>query len=238
MPAPQTADRPGGGDFAVELGNVQLTLGMEGGRKVRASVDSLVARSGEKLALTGPSGCGKSTLLNIVAGLLAAGSGSIRVLGEDLSRLSIPALDDFRGRHIGFIWQSFNLLESFSATENVLIGMRFGRWGNARTRRDRAGELLNRVGLSNRRSSRPGTLSIGERQRVAIARALASQPRLLLADEPTGALDPRTADEVFELLVEVCAENGCTLLMVTHDLALAGRLDRQFDCRGIIHNES
>lgn len=211
---------------------------MEGTRRVRAAIDCLAVGSGEKLALTGPSGCGKSTLLNIVAGLLAAGSGSVRVLGEDITRLSVPALDDFRGRHIGFVWQSFNLLESFSALENVLIGMRFGRWGSAQTRRARAGELLDRVGLSHRSSARPGTLSMGERQRVAIARALASQPRLLLADEPTGALDPKTAAEVFELLVKVCAENDCTLMMVTHDHELAGKLDRQFDCRGIIHDES
>jgi putative ABC transport system ATP-binding protein len=210
---------------------------MEGTRKVRAAIDSLVVQNGEKLALTGPSGCGKSTLLNIVAGLLAAGSGSVRVLGEDITRLSIPALDDFRGRHIGFVWQSFNLLESFSAMENVLIGMRFGRWGSAHARRARADELLDRVGLSHRRSARPGTLSIGERQRVAIARALASHPRLLLADEPTGALDPNTAAEVFDLLMKVCAENGCTLMMVTHDHELAGKLDRQFDCRGIIQDE-
>jgi ABC-type lipoprotein export system ATPase subunit len=222
--------------LAVEMRGVRVTLGQAGGRMVQAAVEELVVASGERLALTGPSGCGKSTLLNLVSGLLRPDAGAVKVLDTELGGLSVPGLDDFRGRHLGIVWQSFNLLESFSAMENVLIGMRFGRWGKGGERRARATALLERVGLSHRLSARPGSLSIGERQRVAIARALASEPRIILADEPTGSLDPATAEEIFALLTEVCVERGCTLLLVTHDHDLAKRLDRQFDCRGIVHS--
>lgn len=229
-----TTSTPDDAHIAVELRDVEVLLGRAGDQAVRARVGELSVCTGERLALTGPSGCGKSTLLNVVAGLLRPDAGHVKVLGRNLTDLSIPELDNYRGRNLGIVWQSFNLLESFSAMENVLIGMRFGRWGHGAQRRERARALLQRVGLGHRLSARPNSLSIGERQRVAIARALASDPKVLLADEPTGSLDPASAEEVFALLMEVCAERGCTLLMVTHDHDLAGRLDRQFNCRGIV----
>lgn len=137
---------------------------------------------------------------------------------------------------MGFVFQSFNLLDSFSALENVVIGMRFGRALPHRERHAAAVALLERVGLQRRLHSRPVRLSMGERQRVAIARAIANRPGLLLADEPTGALDPATAQEVFGLIRDVCRESGCALVLVTHDLELAGQLPGQFDCRGLVRH--
>jgi ABC-type lipoprotein export system ATPase subunit len=193
---------------------------------------------GEQVALTGPSGCGKSTLLNLIAGLCRADHGSIHVNGTELKTLSASKLDAFRGRSLGFVFQSFNLLDGFSALENVLVGLRFGRACPQAERRDRAVALLQRVGLQHRLDARPGTMSVGERQRVAIARALANRPTILLADEPTGALDPATAKDVFGLIRGVCQEEGCALVLVTHDLDLAAQLPRQVDCRGLIHQTS
>ncbi len=194
----------------------------------------------EQVALTGPSGCGKSTLLNLVAGLRRPDSGSILVYGTELKQLSSGKLDVIRGRTMGFVFQSFNLLEGFSALENVLVGMRFGRSCASSERRKRAMALLERVGLQHRLDSLPGRMSVGERQRVAIARALANRPALLLADEPTGALDPATAKQVFglirEVCREVCREENCALMLVTHDFDLAAQLPRQVDCHGLIRD--
>ena len=192
----------------------------------------------EQVALTGPSGCGKSTLLNLVAGLRRPDSGRIVVHGTELEQLSSGKLDVFRGRTMGFVFQSFNLLEGFSALENVLVGMRFGRSCAHSERRTRAVALLERVGLQHRLDSLPGRMSVGERQRVSIARALANRPALLLADEPTGALDPATAKQVFALIREVCREENCALMLVTHDLDLAAQLPRQVDCHELIGNST
>ncbi len=222
---------------AVEIRNLSLELGTNGKDAVVFRLPELTAGKGERLALTGPSGCGKSTLLHLVSGLLQPNAGSLRVLGTDPSSLAQPALDRFRGANLGFIFQTFQLLGAFNALENVLIGLRFGRGIRRGGERERAVSLLKRVGLENRLHARPGTMSVGERQRVAIARALANQPKLLLADEPTGALDLQTGDDVFELLDEVCAEEKCALLLVTHDEGLAARLPRRFDCRALITHE-
>ncbi len=135
---------------------------------------------------------------------------------------------------MGFIFQTFNLLDTFSALENVMIGMRFGRTSSKGRHKERAARLLERVGLQRRLHTRPAHLSVGERQRVAIARAIANQPTLLLADEPTGALDPATASDVFMLIRDVCQEEKCALLMVTHDLNLAMQLPRQVDCHDLV----
>lgn len=221
-------------DNAVELRGCRRRLGSAGDETVEFRLDEFVVPPRERVALTGPSGCGKSTLLNIVAGLVRADAGKVSVLGTDIGTLSAFELDHFRGRRMGFIYQSYNLLEPFTARENVLIGMRFGRGISAGERDARANHLLQRVGLSKRLDARPSRMSVGERQRVAIARALANKPALLLADEPTGALDPATADSVFALLMELCEEEGTTLLLVTHDLELAARLPRRFDCRGLV----
>ena len=222
---------------ALEARDVSLELGQTGGETVVFRLPQLEVARGERLAFTGPSGCGKSTLLHLVSGLLRPQAGSIRVLGEDPSAFRHAELDRFRGAHLGFIFQTFQLLGAFTAVENVRIGLRFGRGLPKREQRDRAATLLQRVGLGRRLHVRPHRLSVGERQRVAIARALANTPRIILADEPTGALDPATGDAVFDLLDEVCAEQGCALLFVTHDQRLAERLPRQFDCRGLVAHE-
>lgn len=194
-------------------------------------LDELLVMKGDCLALTGPSGCGKSTLLGLIAGLARVQSGSVRVLGTELGSLGTAALDRHRGQHCGMVFQSFHLLPAFTALENVLIGQRFsGREGDAV-------EMLERVGLAHRLHTRVSRLSVGEKQRVAIARALLGRPSLLLADEPTGSLDPKTGRQVFDLMRELVREHGTTWLMVTHDLALARELPRQFDCTSLIRAE-
>ena len=198
---------------------------------VHFALDELLVSKGECLALTGPSGCGKSTLLSLIAGLARVQSGSVRVLGTELGSLGTAALDRHRGQHCGMVFQSFHLLAAFTALENVQIGMRFSR------RAGDAAEMLERVGLAHRLHTRVDRLSIGERQRVAIARALVGKPELLLADEPTGALDSRSGRQVFDLMCGLVREHGTTLLMVTHDPALARELPRQFDCTQLIRSE-
>jgi len=224
-------------DPLIQLREVSLVLGRSPRGEVRFSLEAFEVEAGEAVALTGPSGCGKSTLLNLVAGLRRADAGTLRVGGEDLARLAPSALDRHRGRLCGMVFQSFHLLAPFSALENVLIGLRFG----ARPRgglRERAVAALERVGLAHRMEARPAELSVGERQRVAIARAIAGEPALLLADEPTGSLDPATSAEVFELLKETGTESGRTLVMVTHDRELAAALPRRFDCGALVTDTS
>lgn len=218
----------------IHLENVRLVLGQHGTERVEFALDQFAAERGESIALTGPSGCGKSTLLNIIAGLVRAQEGTVKVLDQDLRSLSPAGLDAFRGKHCGFVFQSFHLLHAFTVLENVEIGLRFGPRLPHKEGKERAIELLNRVGLGHRIKTRTNRLSVGERQRVAIARAIAGRPELLLTDEPTGSLDPRTAGEVFELLKEVAAEAGCTWLMVTHDHALAAKMPRQMNCEGLV----
>lgn len=220
--------------YAVKIQECRLRLGNVGAEAVVFHLADFRVGQDERVALTGPSGCGKSTLLNLVSGLRRPDTGTISVQGTELRKLSPAKLDTFRGRTMGFIFQSFNLLDSFSALENVMVGMRFGRAYSSGEHQARATALLERVGLKRRLHTRPARLSVGERQRVAIARAIANQPALLLADEPTGALDPATAAEVFTLILKVCREEQCALLLVTHDLDLAGKLPRQVDCRTLV----
>jgi ABC-type lipoprotein export system ATPase subunit len=222
---------------ALHLTGVRKVLGRTAESTVTFALGDLAVAQGEQVALTGPSGCGKSTLLNIVSGLVRPDAGSVVVAGQDLGALSTAGLDGFRGRNIGFVHQTFNLLDPLDALENVLVGMRFGRAVARGDRRRRAAELLGRVGLAHRSHARPARLSVGERQRVAIARALANHPRLLLADEPTGALDPATAESVFALLLEETVREGCTLLLVTHDHDLAARLPRRVECHDFVRHE-
>jgi putative ABC transport system ATP-binding protein len=177
---------------------------------------------GAQVAIFGPSGCGKSTLLHVLAGLLTPKTGKVNVCGQNLSQLSESDLDHFRAAHIGYIFQDFNLLQGYTAAENVLLGMAFS---HQKSDRHRAKELLDRVGLSHRMKHRPVQLSIGERQRVAIARALARKPELILADEPTGSLDPVHAGEVVKLLKEASREYGCSLVVVSHDPGVVGSFD-------------
>jgi len=211
-------------------------------------IESLTVGAAEEVALVGSSGCGKTTLLHLIAGILVPDSGRILfdfgdgppgtsaaarsspVLdyhgpgpGLDITLLSEAQRDVFRGRYIGYIFQTHHLLPGFTALENVLLGMSFtGR------RHDRAWavHLLEEVGLADRLHYRPEKLSVGQQQRVAVARALANRPKLVLADEPTGSLDPRNAQQVLELIRRLCAEVGSTLLLVSHDPQITGQLSR------------
>jgi ABC-type lipoprotein export system ATPase subunit len=182
---------------------------------------SLTVEEGEFVALLGTSGSGKSTLLNLIAGLDHATDGSLRFLDQDLARMSRAELSLHRRHNVGIIFQSFNLVSTMSAADNVALAMMFA--GAPRAERDvEASHLLDAMGLGGRQQHRPRELSGGEQQRVAIARALSNKPRLLLADEPTGNLDSRTSGEIMALLQELNAR-GRTIIMVTHDPALAER---------------
>jgi putative ABC transport system ATP-binding protein len=183
---------------------------------------SFELRPGEFVALVGPSGCGKSTLLNLIGALDRADEGRIAVGGLDLNGLDET---EYRAETVGFVFQFHHLIPTLSAEENVQIAM-FGRVPSRSERRARATALLDDVGLSHRRKNYPPTLSGGERQRVAIARALANQPRLLLADEPTGALDSETSGQILRLLQALREQHGMTILLVTNDDEVAGRADR------------
>jgi putative ABC transport system ATP-binding protein len=176
------------------------------------SVDKLDIPKGAQWVMTGASGSGKTTFLNLVSGILTPDAGTITVAGTDITKLREADRDRFRAKKIGFVFQTFNLLQGFTALENVLLGMLFAD----NVDRPRAEALLDRVGLKDRRDHAPDALSVGQQQRVAIARALANNPEILLADEPTGNLDPGTGASIVDLLKEVCRESGGTLLLVTH----------------------
>jgi ABC-type lipoprotein export system ATPase subunit len=183
---------------------------------------SLAIGAGESVAVTGPSGCGKSTLLHILGGLDAPTGGRVEYEGKPLASID-P--DTYRARQVGFIFQSFHLLPTLTSAENVQVPM-FESTLARRERRARAERLLDDVGMAHRRDQYPGRLSVGERQRVAIARALANEPRLLLADEPTGNLDSVNQAEVLRLLDRLRVERGLTLVVVTHSGDVAGSCGR------------
>jgi putative ABC transport system ATP-binding protein len=212
----------------VELTVERVRKTFEEGRVVALDEVWLRAEAGEFVAVTGPSGCGKSTLLNLVGALDRPDAGAIWVGGERVDELRDPA--EYRAGTVGFVFQFHNLVPVLSAAENVQVPM-LGRGRGRAERARRAHELLAEVGLAHRASSRPPTLSGGERQRVALARALANEPRLLLADEPTGALDSDTAAQVLALVRRVQAERGTTVLLVTNDDAAAVAADRRIRMR-------
>lgn len=200
--------------------------------------DHFHAEPGSLTALWGPSGCGKSTLLNLTSGLLRPDSGRVVVDGVEIQDLSEGQLDRFRGERLGFVFQTFNLLAPFTALQNVLLGMRFSDTIPQAEWKDRAVAMLQRVGLGHRLHSKPRTMSVGEQQRVSIARALVNKQSLIVADEPTGSLDPKNAAAVMDLLLELCHEEKLTMLMVTHDRGLAERLPSVFDCTALVREES
>jgi len=185
---------------------------------------TLGVNAGEYVAITGPSGCGKSTLLNVLGALDRPDQGEVYFRGEAISKRK--DLDHFRARQIGFIFQSFFLLPSLTARENVQVPMYEGPIASVRDRAKKADELLELVGMAKRANHRPTKLSVGERQRVAIARSLANNPSLLLADEPTGNLDSANAVQVMDLLTGFQRERNLALVIVTHSPEIAERADR------------
>lgn len=190
---------------------------------------SLQVGEGETLAIIGPSGCGKSTLLNIIGTLDRPDSGHVHLDGEDLSKLDEEELARVRNAKFGFVFQAHHLLPQCSVLENVLVPTLADKARKGVEAEERARALLQRVGLGERLAHWPGQLSGGERQRVAVVRALINQPRVLLADEPTGALDRQSAAGLFDLLLELNKEQRVTLVVVTHALELAARLGRQLE---------
>jgi putative ABC transport system ATP-binding protein len=203
------------------------------GAQAVAAIDdvSLCVRQGESVSIMGPSGCGKSTLLNLIAGLDTPDRGRVVVAGHDLSRLSDNARSHLRLHHIGFVFQSFHLLPTFTVEENVVWPLEL-QGMKGRAARDRARAALRHTGLPDAAlPRRPAELSGGEQQRVAIARALATEPLLLLADEPTGNLDTRTGEAVLTLLRELNAARGLTVIMVTHNTYAAMYGDRTIELR-------
>jgi len=186
---------------------------------------SLQVARGEVVALVAPSGAGKSTLLHISGLLDTADSGRVVIDGVDMTRLSDATRTAVRRAQVGFVYQFHHLLPEFTAAENVILPQ-LANGAGRRVAQARAEDLLARVGLANRDGHRPAELSGGEQQRVAFCRAMANAPHLLLADEPTGNLDPATSDQVFGVLMEVVRETGLSALIATHNLELAGRMDR------------
>jgi ABC-type lipoprotein export system ATPase subunit len=207
----------------LDISNLQKRFASpEGGDQLVVDVPAFVLGERQQLALSGESGSGKTTFLNLIAGILQPDAGRIMLAGREMSSLPEPQRDRLRATTIGYIFQTFNLLQGYTCLENVLLGMSFGPGAD----REFAKALLKRVGLEQRLNHYPRQLSTGQQQRVAVARALANRPKLVLADEPTGNLDSRTAETVFELMLELNRELGTSLVVVTHDLRLARRMDR------------
>ncbi|MBK8978557.1 MAG: ABC transporter ATP-binding protein [Planctomycetes bacterium] len=212
----------------IEIENLRKEYRRGAETVVACSVRALHIERGEQVALIGRSGCGKTTLLNMIAGIVRPSRGALRVAGTDLARLGEGRRDRFRGRHIGMVFQTFNLLQPFSALENVLLGAQFAGHDRAAAR-DRAHDLLQRVGLGERLHHRPNELSVGQMQRVAICRALINDPELILADEPLGNQDQATGGEVLQMLLGIAREEERTVVMVTHDLDSAALMQRTLD---------
>lgn len=219
MPAPGPLANPP----AIRLDRVELSLGAGAARVHILKSISLAIGQGEAVGLVGPSGSGKSSLLMVLAGLERADGGSVHVAGEELTRLDEDALARFRGRHVGIVFQAFHLIPTMTAIENVAIPLELAGRADAFAR---AAAELAAVGLGHRQGHYPAQLSGGEQQRVAVARALAPEPRILVADEPTGNLDEATGKQIMDLLFAAQARRGATLVIVTHDPALARRCDR------------
>ena len=218
------------------LEGVQLTLGSGAGQvNILRGIDLSVAR-GERISVVGPSGSGKTSLMMVIAGLERPTGGSVTVDRQDLGRLDEDGLALFRRDTMGIVFQAFHLVPTMSALENVAVPMEFAGRGDAF---DRAEAELAAVGLGERLHHYPGQLSGGEQQRVALARAVAMEPRLLLADEPTGNLDSETGRHIIDLLFDLADRRAATLMLITHDAALAARCDRSIRIAdGRIEDES
>jgi len=209
-----------------ELQNVSKSYRSEAGAVPVLNGMNLAIDAGETVAIVGPSGSGKSTILNLLGALDQPDSGAVVVAGKDLTKLDPIQLSEYRNTTVGFIFQLHHLLPQCSVLENVIVPTLARKDADRRAVRDRAAKLLDAVGLSHRLDHRPGQLSGGERQRAAVARALINEPKLLLADEPTGSLDRTSAERLAELLAEIHQREKVTIVMVTHAPELARRMGR------------
>ncbi len=221
----------------LELKNIQKTYGKgQTALSVLKNINFTIS-AGEVVALVGPSGSGKSTLLHIAGLLDTPTKGQIFIQGKSISKMSDNERTDLRKKNMGFVYQAHLLLPDFTALENVMMPQLIAGT-DKKTAQKKALDLLDKVGLKNRATHRPGELSGGEQQRVAIARALANNPALLLADEPTGNLDPQTAEKVFKLLMSLVRETGLSALIATHNPELAHQMDRRISVQdGILVEE-
>jgi len=216
---------------------IQHSVRLPGGRRVAIlrGLD-LTVSAGETVAIVGRSGSGKSTLLSILGLLTHAEAGELSVVGQPVGRLDDRRRAALRNAELGFVFQSYSLVQHLTARKNVELALRYGRATSRRGRDERVRQCLSSVGLQERARSRPRQLSGGEQQRVAIARALVRRPAIILADEPTGALDVETAASVLDVLEAAARDRGTALVVVTHDLAVAARMDRTLELRdGTLH---
>jgi putative ABC transport system ATP-binding protein len=215
-------------DASIRVDSVVVEHATPGGPVRALDGVSFAVGAGSSVAITGPSGCGKSTLLGVIGGLATPTAGAVRIGGEEISALPERRRSDFRRGHVGFVYQADNLLPFLTVVENVALQAALeGAAGEV----DRSLELLDRLGLADEADRLPDHLSGGQRQRVAVARAVVHRPEVILADEPTGALDAASAATVIDLLLGVRRELGATLVVVTHDRDAAGRMDRHIRLR-------
>ena len=237
--APTCVDKPTAGSFAgpmIQLAELQFGY-QEGDFALR--VPKLEVRQRERVALIGPSGCGKTTLLHLIAGIALPASGRVRTNGVDVTALDDGARRDFRIRSIGLVFQEFELLEYLSVLDNILLPYRINPSLRLETPvRERAESLARRVGIGDKLARMATRLSHGEKQRVAVCRALIAEPELILADEPTGNLDPTNKKRVLDILIDYAEEHAATLLMVTHDRDLLERFERVIDFKALRSGES
>ena len=216
-------DADGAVQTAIKLEGLELTLGSQAGQvNILKGIDFSVS-AGETVSIVGPSGSGKTSMLMLIAGLERATAGSVSVIGNNLGNMSEDQLALLRCDHIGIVFQSFQLIPTMTALENVAVPLELAGRGDAF---EAAADALARVGLDHRLEHYPEQLSGGEQQRVAIARAFVAKPRLLLADEPTGNLDGHTGEQIIELLFGLARDEGTTLMLITHDMDLAARCGR------------
>lgn len=209
----------------LEIRNLKKTYtSPDGERTLVVDVPIFLIERGDQFAIYGNSGSGKTTFLNLVSGIMTPDSGSIVINDEEMTLFSQAERDSYRGRHIGYIYQSFNLLPQYTAVENILLAMMFG----GKPDKERAMYLLERVNIAEKADYRPGDLSMGQQQRVAVARAVANKPDIVLADEPTGNLDMRSATAATDLIIRVCEDNNSALILMSHDMNILGRFKTKY----------